>query len=152
MRGALGTTRPERHVIAGRLLLPSCPIALIAVVIALASLASACGGSGPKDPFVGTWDGGVFVVIGKAATGYSVTQFNMTWEHAERSGNVLHCWDGAKPQPGREEYLTYKPSSGQLLLTQPAPGPGVHVPLHKVSDGTVAPSPFPGFASSPPAP
>jgi hypothetical protein len=119
---------------------PACrAMAFVAVLLALAASTSACGDSGPKDPFTGTWDGGVRVVVAKPSAGYRVSQFDMTWEHAERDGDVLHCWQGDTPKPGFEQYLTYQEDSGRLLLTQPAPGPGVQVLLQKVSDSTVTP-------------
>jgi hypothetical protein len=122
--------------------------AAAAVLVALSLLAlfgTACGNTA-SDPFLGTWQeqGSKSPwVIGKPGADYQVT-FNLgTWGHAERDGDVLHCWAGAQPQVGKEMYLTYQPKSGELLLTDPA-GPGVHILMRKASDSTAVPSPFPG--------
>ena len=121
-------------------------LGVVAALLVLAPLAAGCGGSASSDPFPGTWEqqGSKSPwVIGKPGADYRVTMFLGTWGHAERSGDVLHCWAGAQPQVGKEAFLTYQPGSGELLLTDPA-GPGVHILLHKVSDSTAVPSPFPG--------
>jgi hypothetical protein len=111
------------------------------VLIALPLLAAACGGE--HDPFVGTWnakDSGTRVIVAKPAEQYVVTFVPRgTWDHAERDGNVLRVLAGAKPQVGKEMYLTYQPGSGEFLLTDPA-GPGVHILLQRASDSTATPS------------
>jgi hypothetical protein len=114
----------------------------------LLGLATACG-DGTADPYLGTWkgtDSPMLIVIGESGGEYVVTNFLGTWRHAKREGDALHVWAGDVPKPGREMYLTYQPSTGQLLLTEPEYGPGVHVLFHKASDSTAVPSPFPGAA------
>jgi hypothetical protein len=131
----LGTTR--RFALTGRS--ASWLFAVVALV-ALSLLAAACGGE--HDPFVGTWtarDSGTRVIVAKPAEQYVVTFVPRgTWGHADRDGNVLHLWAGAKPQVGKEMYLTYQPGSGEFLLTDPA-GPGIHILFQHASDSTATP-------------
>jgi hypothetical protein len=130
--------QPGRSQVAGR-----CASWLFAAafLVALALLATACGGK--HDPFVGTWnakDSGMRVIVAKPAGQYVVTFVPLgTWGHAERDGDVLHVWAGAKPQVGKEMFLTHQPGSGEFLLTDPA-GPGVHILFHRVGDSTATPS------------
>jgi hypothetical protein len=121
----------------------------VVVLIALSLLAAGCGGE--RDPFVGTWtakDSGTRVIVAKPAEQYVVTFVPLgTWGHAERDGDVLHVWAGAKPQVGKEMYLTHQPGSSELLLTDPA-GPGIHILFQRVSDGTATPSMTPNAWST----
>ena len=118
--------------------------------LALLSSASACGGSASADPFVGTWQEAgspLPTIVAKPGSAYVVTTWKGTWGHAERDGNALHIWAGAKPKTGYDFYLTYQPDSGKLLYTEPA-GPGIHILYDKVSDSTAVPSPLPGAAGN----
>jgi hypothetical protein len=140
----LGTTRVGRWAVVGRSGLRVALASLAAFL--LFGLGGGCGSNAP-DPFLGTWKGAdspMLIVIGESGGEYVVTNFIGTWGHAERDGDALHVWAGDVPKPGREMYLTYQPSTGQLLLTEPEYGPGVHVLFRKTSDSTTIPSPFPG--------
>ena len=147
----LGTTRVGGSVVSKRSGSRHAAWALgIILAPVLLALAAGCGSSASPDPFLGTWqeqDAKTPVVIGKPASDYQVTMFIGTWGHAERNGDVLHCWAGAEPQVGKEILLTYQPDSGELLLTDPA-APGVHIQLHRVNESTAIPSPFPMPAAS----
>ena len=152
MRRALGTTQVGRSAVARRAKPGHAAAAVVvAGALALLVLAGACGGASSSDPFLGTWsaqpDSATEAIIGKSAGEYRVTMLQGTWGHAERHGDQLHCWAGDTPQTGMEIYLTYQPSSGQLLLTDPA-GPGLHISLRRVSQGTAVPSPWPPSPAS----
>ncbi len=145
MRGALGTTRLGRYAIGGwsgsRI-----PLALAGLAVFLLLAIAGCGGAASPDPFLGTWketDSPSPIVIGKPGGEYVVTTWLGTFPHAKREGDRLHFWAGDEPKPGTEFYLTYQPSSGQLLFTDPL-GPGVHIEYRRASESTAIPSPFPG--------
>lgn len=146
MRRALGTTRSERWTVAGRTRFLRVALLLGALVaLPLLSSLAACSGSASSDPFVGTWNEAGSpppIIIAKLGSDCEVTTFHGAWPHADRDGNVLHVWSGAKPTPGFEFYLTYRPASGQLRLTDPL-GSGGRVLYSKASDSTSVPSPFP---------
>jgi hypothetical protein len=122
---------------------------LVAGVVLLLSLA----GCGSKDPFVGTWNGAPdfpeYWVISKTDDAYSVTGFITTFAHAERQGDKLAFWTEPEAMLGdkpRIKMTVTTTGPGALELTD-SYGPGVHIPLHKVSDSTKTPSPFYGHES-----
>jgi hypothetical protein len=125
---------------------------LVAALLLLVSLAG-CGAGDDADPFVGTWNGGPdypdYWVISKAGDVYSVTGFITSFPHSERQGDALTFWTepeemlGGKP---RIKMTVTSTGADELMLTD-AYGPGLHLPLHKVSDSTKTPSPFYGRES-----
>jgi hypothetical protein len=122
-------------------------------VAVLLSVVLAVGCGGGSDPFVGTWNGAPdspdYWVISKAGDTYSVTGYITTFAHAERQGDKLTFWTEPDAQFGgkpRIKMTVTSTGSDQLMLTD-AYGPGVHIPLHKVSNSTKTPSPFYGHES-----
>jgi hypothetical protein len=136
-----------------RLLRPLILVVTAAIVLVL--LASGCGQS---DPFVGTWTGPAgasgYWVISKSGDSYGVTGFITSFPHAERQGDKLTFWTEPEEKLGGEPRIKMTVTStgpDKLMLTD-AYGPGLHLPLHKVSDSTRTPSPFYGHQSPAPGP
>jgi len=124
---------------------------IVVAVLLLFSLAGCGGASDDVDPFVGTWNGAPdhpdYWVISKTEGAYSVTGFITTFAHAEREGDRLTFWtdDELEGEP-RVKMTVTSVGPDRLELTD-AYGPGVRIPLHKVSDSTETPSPFYGRES-----
>jgi hypothetical protein len=131
---------------------------VVSVVVLLVLLLAGCGGpSGTKNAFVGTWQGSPafsneYFVISKTAGSYHVTGIVTTFSHAARHGNKLTCWVSATMHGRPMIKLTFATSGpGKLMLTD-AYGPGLHMPLHRISGSTVTPSPFYGNTTPAPGP
>lgn len=130
---------------------------MLAVMLLFLLLLASCGSSrDDKDPFVGTWNDGPdsrdYWVISKTADSYSVTGFITTFAHAERQGDKLTFWTEAMLQGKPRIKMTVTSTGPGALMLTDAWGPGVHIPLRKVSDSTVTPSPFYGHESPSPSP
>jgi hypothetical protein len=83
---------------------------------------------------------------------YSVTGFVTTFPNAERQGDKLTCWvDETLQGEPRIKMIFTSTGPDELMLTD-AWGPGVRIPLHRVSRSTVTPSPFYGHESPSPSP
>ena len=125
-------------------------VVVVAAVLLLAVLVMGCGDS-IADPFVGTWQSGPgrndHFVISRSADTYVVTGFNGAFPNASRRGDELTCWSDLKRNGKPVVQLTFTSTGPDKLVMTDAWGPGVHVPLHRVSSSTVVPSPFYGFDS-----
>ena len=126
------------------------PVVILLLLLSLAGCGSVIG---TKDPFVGTWNEGpddsTHWVISKTAGTYSVTSVITTFAHAERQGDRLTFWTEPEEMLGGEPRIKMtvtRTGPDELMLTD-AYGPGIHIPLHKVSDSTKTPSPFYGRES-----
>ena len=123
---------------------------MLVVMLLLLSLAG-CGANDDKDPFVGTWNGAPdypdYWVISKTADAYSVTGFITTFAHAERQGDKLTFWTDEEVQGEPRIKMTVTSTGPDALELTDAYGPGVHIPLRKVSGSTETPSPFYGRES-----
>ena len=125
----------------------------LVMLLLLLSLAGCGSSSDDKDPFVGTWndapDSADYWVISKTADAYSVTGVITTFPHAERRGDKLTFWTEPEERLGGEPRIkmTVTSTGPDALELTDAYGPGVHIPLHKVSDSTKTPSPFYGRES-----
>lgn len=121
---------------------------MVAVLLLLAGCGSA---SGTKDPFAGTWnevpDEPDYWVISEKAGAYSVTGFVTTFDHCERQGDELTCWVDDLLQGKPRIKMTFTSTGPDKLMLTDAWGPGVHIPLYRVSNSTVTPSPFYGRES-----
>lgn len=131
---------------------PAKKVAVTVVTLVVLLLLAGCGSAnGTKDPFVGTWNGGPdypdYWVISKAAGSYSVTGFVTTFPHAERQGNKLTCWVDQMVRGEARIKMGFTSTGPDKLMLTDAYGPGVHIPLQRVSGSTVTPSPFYGHES-----
>jgi len=124
---------------------------VVAALLLLVSLAGCGGTNKTQDPFAGTWndDPGEpdYWVISETAGTYSVTGFVTTFEHAERQGDKLTCWTAAMLQGEPRIKMTFTITGPDKLMLTDAYGPGVHIPLYRVSSSEVTPSPFYGHES-----
>jgi hypothetical protein len=115
---------------AQRLCLWGISMALIAALLAAAALASACGDSGPKDPFVGTWEPlapqpfiGTLVVT-KAGDAYALAFYDPSGRPGERwsmSRQDMRL-TGSESNPDHPELdvdlsAVLDPSAGELEVT-----------------------------------
>jgi hypothetical protein len=127
-------------------------VILVAALLLLVLLVGCGGGSVETDPFTGTWresDSPAYWVISKKGDVYSVAGFITSFPLSERQGDQLTFWTEPEAMLGGKPRIkmTVTSTGPDALMLTDAYGPGVHIPLHKVSDSTVTPSPFYGRES-----